>query len=462
MMTAPLSPRFPGDAQPCPGMTPSRSPPLIPLTLGGIQAPNSWGDPEWRTPGRLRHGGIGGRAGARRRQPVLRMAMLRSPPPPPPRGRGSPGHRWRPPAGVQRAMFPWDGWQLLEALGTAGERLPPAAAVLERGGPAVTFAPGWPGPATAPPLQPPSMPSPKMLRQKGIAALTPPSRWREMEPFCPSRAGSSRGRSFHDAGTPGSARLDLPGSARRGPPSQPRAQITWELFYLVEFMGLFGDGHHSQSLCSCRGMMVRGSAWWDPHGTPREGGLPWDTRGGRWLGGVPVPVMAPAVTAAVAGRDRGVFPLRGPRKQHFELGWTQQVGNPKPKNRQKRRKHCSRPSTPPSLPSSRGKALFQGRGHPGGWMCPDGKRVSCESGCPNPASSFRSPFPILVAVRAEEPRGDGDRGSLCPHPPQTHSLTLASTFLPPELSDGAGGDELGISWRDTIQTSRVAMVTVML
>lgn len=44
-------------------------------------------------------------------------------------------------------------------------------------------------------------------------------------------------------------------------------------------------------------------------------------------------------------------------------------------------------------------------------MCPDGKRVSCESGCPNPASSFHSPFPILVAVGAEEPRGDGDRGS---------------------------------------------------
>lgn len=94
-------------------------------------------------------------------------------------------------------------------------------------------------------------------------------------------------------------------------------------------------------------------------------------------------------------------------------------------------------------------------------MCPDGKRVSCESGCPNPASSFRSPFPILVAVGTEEPRGDGNRGSLCPHPPQTRSLTLASTFLPPELSEGAGGDELGISWWDTIQTSHVAVVTVM-
>lgn len=123
-----------------------------------------------------------------------------------------------------------------------------------------------------------------------------------------------------------------------------------------------------------------------------------------------VPVMAPASPAAVAERDLGVFPLRGPRKRHFEPGWAQQVGNPEPKNGQKRGKRCSRPSAPPSLPSSRGKALFQEKGHAGGWTCPDGKRVSCESGCPNPASSFLSPFPILVAVGAAEPRGDGDRG----------------------------------------------------
>lgn len=72
--------------------------------------------------------------------------------------------------------------------------------------------------------------------------------------------------------------------------------------------------------------------------------------------------------------------------------------------------------------------------------------MSCESGCPNPASPFRSPFPILVAMGAAEPRGDGDRGSLCPHPPQMRSLTLASTFLPAELRDGA----VGMSWESPV------------
>lgn len=140
----------------------------------------------------------------------------------------------------------------------------------------------------------------------------------------------------------------------------------------MELMGLFGDEHCNRSHCSCRGVRVRGSAWRDPRGTPEipKRGLPWDTRGGRWLGGVVVPVMAPGVTAAVAGRDLGVLPLRGPRKRHFLPGWVQQLGNPEPKNGQKRRKHRSRPSAPPSLPSSQGKALFQEKGAPRGLDMP--------------------------------------------------------------------------------------------
>lgn len=87
----------------------------------------------------------------------------------------------------------------------------------------------------------------------------------------------------------------------------------------MQLMGLFGGEHGSWSRCSCRG------GWWGalPGRTPvgQGQGLPWDTRAGRWLGGVVAPVMAPVVTAAVAGRDLGLFLLRGPRKLHFQLGW---------------------------------------------------------------------------------------------------------------------------------------------
>lgn len=210
-------------------MTPSRSPPLIALTLGG-SGPQILGVTPSLGPraGSAMAGSAAGperAAGSRccgwRCFAHLLFLLLLLPP-----GAGeAPRHRSRPPAGWAAgdagAAFPWDGWQLLETLGTAGERLPLAPSVLEQGGPAVTFAPGGPGPATAPPA-PASIPVlPKTAPRKKKCCFNPLSPWREMEPLCRSRAGSSRGRSFHGATTPGSARLDPPGSALWCPPSQP-------------------------------------------------------------------------------------------------------------------------------------------------------------------------------------------------------------------------------------------------
>lgn len=178
-------------------------------------------------------------------------------------------------------------------------------------------------------------------------------------------------------------------------------------------MGLFGDEHCSRSHCSCREMRVRGSAWRDPRGTPEipKRGLPWDTRGGRWLGGVVVPVMAPGVTAAVAGRDLGVLPLRGPRKRHFLPGWVQQLGNPEPKMVRKGESTALGPQHHLLCLHPKGKPFSRRRGHPGGWICPDGKRVSCETGCPNPASSFLSiPSPFSWLWGQQNPGGMGTGG----------------------------------------------------
>lgn len=198
-MTAPLPPRFPGDAQPCPGMTPGRSPPLIALTLRGSK-PQIVGVTPSRGPrARLRHGGIGGRAGARRRQPVLRMAMVRSPlflllll-----RGAGeAPGTAGGlPPVGSGRCSRGMDvsSSRSHSELRESGSGSAPA--VLERGGPAVTFAPGGPVPPPRHPLRPPSMPSPKMLREKRIAGLTlqtPVRRWsRFADPVPGAAAGAA-------------------------------------------------------------------------------------------------------------------------------------------------------------------------------------------------------------------------------------------------------------------------------
>lgn len=195
------------------------------------------------------------------------------------------------------------------------------------------------------------------------------------------------------------------------------------------FIGLFGDRqcsrcHFSATSSTCsEGWWQRALQGGDPHGTPeipKEGVLARDARhqeGGGWLSGVAAPVRAPGAAAAVAGGDgwpgtSGCFrcccEASGNGAFRLKLGGgTLEIISPK--MMRKGQSDAPDPRCHPERLHPEGQRCPRSWGDPVGGFWLEGNRVSCETGCPNLASSFRrfpSPFSWLRGQR--DPQGDGD------------------------------------------------------
>lgn len=239
-----------------------------------------------------------------------------------------------------------------------------------------------------------------MLREKRIAALIPraPGGDGAVWPI-PCRAQLPRCRH------PGIRSVGPAGICSAGRLIPAPSTNSSGVFYLVEFMGLSGDEHRSRS---CRGVM-RGALLGGTPGTAGRG-LPWDTRGGGWQGGVAMPLMAPAVTAAGAGTDSGCFRCEAPGSCTFS--WAGPSRLEILNQKMIRKGQSAAPGTQHHLVClhPEGKPFSRRRGTQGAGHVPTGSGCLVKAAVPILLPPFTVPSPFLWLWGQQNPGGMGTGG----------------------------------------------------